>query len=956
VSNIEKIKNISVVGTTSGTVPGEQSFKQRKQTNIQLITMKDETSTVEWASIVNDETTEINDACESIPRNEESKYLTEEQYSSLFQEFESSGQSAGQFVTELNVKDSTSATQLCGTVDELANVTSNSEGERTCQQSVNSFVYDPTNCDPGFWCGCAAPSIFGIGDERCEPSNDTDFTSWVGRYSTTFMLDNNNTEEVVYTGLLNLYPEFMGNYFECPETFYCPGSLSRSVCPGLCPEGYYCPNATIKILCPEGHHCLTGSTQPMKCQGLQRCKGEGRTLPSASIGLLVITVIAVILFGDLMLAYFVLNKSPNNKEDEPNDESNLNDDNDLEDNKEDKRKKMAKSWMDSASMRRSRLTVPKAKNKIDCKFDNLQLTLPNGICIMQGVTGELKAGQFTAIMGPSGAGKSTFLSLLSGKVEPTGGTLKVNGAEASLKEYQKLVGFVPQEDIMLRELTVEENIRHSAFMRLPSELSRKEKKERVYQVMESLDLIRIRNSVIGDEITRGISGGQRKRVNVAMELVADPSLLALDEPTSGLDSTTSTNLCDALSQLAISGVNVLAVIHQPKMEILEMFTNVLLLGVGGRTCYMGPARDMTAYFTRIGFPLPPLENPADYYMDVIAGMVTIENLNHLDFKKEDLFDLWEKAPENPANSENQQQESKDNGKRASIIARDHRTTAGFFGQTYLLSKRALLQRCRVPRNTLIPMLLAVLSGMLAGQLYVNQQPYNGIPSAVVNHPFNAVREYGINVDAFRDPSVQMWMISALIIMLISIKSLESFGRESAVHLRESSSGTGTVSYWLAKTMESAIWIPIHAALFVAFALTFGPLTIHVVDYFFVAWSTLFGYYGIGHCISLIVAPANRALVLLVSILVLIMLFCGFIFKVNDGNEHVFQLFFSFWNAQSFKKAFSKDYEGKFDVKLFNSRLINFNLDFPFWFDILCSFLTAMIWHLISLLILVMKKK
>ena len=136
-------------------------------------------------------------------------------------------------------------------------------------------------------------------------------------------------------------------------------------------------------------------------------------------------------------------------------------------------------------------------------------------------------------MGPSGAGKSTFLSLLSGKTEPTGGTLAVNGEHASLKDYRKVVGFVPQEDIMIRELSVEENIRHSAFMRLPASMSRKKKLERVYQVMESLDLLRIRSSIIGDEIIRGISGGQRKRVNVAMELVADPSLLALDEPTSG---------------------------------------------------------------------------------------------------------------------------------------------------------------------------------------------------------------------------------------------------------------------------------------------------------------------------------------------------------------------------------------------------------------------------------------
>jgi ABC-type multidrug transport system ATPase subunit len=216
------------------------------------------------------------------------------------------------------------------------------------------------------------------------------------------------------------------------------------------------------------------------------------------------------------------------------------------------------------------ITTPEPTQKIDVSFSELQLTLPNGKCIMQGVSGALKSGQFTAIMGPSGAGKSTFLALLSGKVEPTAGRLEVNGEKTSLTKFKKLVGFVPQEDIMLRELTVEENIRHSAFMRLPAEWTREQKVQRVAHVMDSLELTQIKDSIIGDEIRRGISGGQRKRVNVAMELVADPSLLALDEPTSGLDSTTSYSLTETLHSLAKTGVNVAAVLHQPKNEIFEV--------------------------------------------------------------------------------------------------------------------------------------------------------------------------------------------------------------------------------------------------------------------------------------------------------------------------------------------------------------------------------------------------
>ena len=460
--------------------------------------------------------------------------------------------------------------------------------------------------------------------------------------------------------------------------------------------------------------------------------------------------------------------------------------------------------------------------------------------------------------------------------------------------------------------------------------------------------------------------GQRKRVNVAMELVADPSLLALDEPTSGLDSTTSSNLCDTLKQLAGSGVNVAAVIHQPKMDILNMFTNVLLLGVGGRTCYMGPAKDMTAYFTKIGFPLPPYENPADYYMDVVAGMVPIEDVNHLDFKKEDLFDLWEKAPANPgAKPEGKHEEQGDTNPRSSTKKKAgagdyldflkclnndvqvHRQTAGRIEQTYLLFRRALLQRCRVPRNTLIPMILAIAAGALIANFYRKVQ-YVGIPIALTKDPFSAATLYGMGSPT--DPTGIMWMFTALCVMLISIKSLESFGRERAVCLRESFSGTYTVSYWMAKTCESAIWMPIHAALFVSVALSVGPLPIHLFDFFFVIYGTLFGYYGVGHCISLMVEPSNRGLVLLISILVLVIFFSGGIIAAVGWKEHIWQLFFPFWNGQSFFKAFQNDYDG-YNVPFLNDKMSQYNLSFSFSFNILCAFLTGFIWHLFSLLIL-----
>ena len=177
----------------------------------------------------------------------------------------------------------------------------------------------------------------------------------------------------------------------------------------------------------------------------------------------------------------------------------------------------------------------------------------------------------------------------------------INGEERELNSISNLVGFVPQDDVMHRELTVRETLKYYARLRNRKTALRpwghREIERRVQDVIEVLGIGHIVDSPIGDEAKRGISGGQRKRVNVGMEMVADPSLLFLDEPTSGLDSTTSYELVTALSNLALKGVNVIAVLHQPSFQLYEQFQNVLLLGAGGRTVYLGPANGALGYFT-----------------------------------------------------------------------------------------------------------------------------------------------------------------------------------------------------------------------------------------------------------------------------------------------------------------------------------------------------------------------
>ncbi|KAF9110592.1 hypothetical protein BGX27_006146 [Mortierella sp. AM989] len=274
------------------------------------------------------------------------------------------------------------------------------------------------------------------------------------------------------------------------------------------------------------------------------------------------------------------------------------------------------------SVRNGKKPISKVAHTFDIEFEHLGLTLSNGTSILQNVSGILRSGRTCAIMGPSGSGKTTLISMLTSKVHKDEGRILINGREEDLSHYRKLIGFVPQEDIMMRELTVHDILLHSAYMRLPSVLKRTQMTEKVLEIIDFLGLNSVMDSTVGDAEQRGISGGQRKRVNIGMELVTDPSILFLDEPTSGLDSSTSGDVCRLLKSIARrKGLTVAAVIHSPSPVAFNQFDDILLLGQNGRVVFHGPRDEAPAYFAAIGFPVPESACPSDFYMDVISNNI-----------------------------------------------------------------------------------------------------------------------------------------------------------------------------------------------------------------------------------------------------------------------------------------------------------------------------------------------
>jgi len=276
----------------------------------------------------------------------------------------------------------------------------------------------------------------------------------------------------------------------------------------------------------------------------------------------------------------------------------------------------------------------------DIAFEDLSLQLGSGKMVLEGVSGEFGAGRLCAIMGPSGAGKTTFMNVLCGKATygKMGGTIRVNGTEADITDFKSVTGFVPQDDIVHNDLTVREQIEFSAMLRNSVDTSKSKIQAIAQDVLNVMQIDHIQNSIVGSVEQRGISGGQRKRVNIGLELAAQPTVLFLDEPTSGLDATSSLSVTLSLKKMCQLGMTSVMVIHQPRYSLFTLFDQVLLLGKGGRTAYLGCSSGAKTYFEDLGFKMPENDNPADWFMDVLSGEV--QNASVPDFKPDMLFDMW----------------------------------------------------------------------------------------------------------------------------------------------------------------------------------------------------------------------------------------------------------------------------------------------------------------------------
>ncbi|KAL8811787.1 MAG: hypothetical protein Q9200_001519 [Gallowayella weberi] len=253
--------------------------------------------------------------------------------------------------------------------------------------------------------------------------------------------------------------------------------------------------------------------------------------------------------------------------------------------------------------------------------------------ILKSVNTTFEPGILNVIMGPSGSGKTSLLNLMADRLRDslstiyqTKGALKFNDAIPSAEVIRSVCSYVCQDDDALFPcLTVRENLRFAAALRLPTHFSKLQKRQRADSILMKMGLRDCADNLVGDELVKGISGGEKRRVTIAIQILTDPQILLLDEPTSGLDAFTASSIITVLRGLAEEGRTLILTIHQARSDLYSHFGSILLLARGGSPVFAGKASDMLPHLAALGFRCPTTTNPADFALD----LVTV-NLQHAD--------------------------------------------------------------------------------------------------------------------------------------------------------------------------------------------------------------------------------------------------------------------------------------------------------------------------------------
>ncbi|KFH66484.1 hypothetical protein MVEG_07009 [Podila verticillata NRRL 6337] len=487
-------------------------------------------------------------------------------------------------------------------------------------------------------------------------------------------------------------------------------------------------------------------------------------------------------------------------------------------------------------------------------------------------------GRVLAIMGPSGSGKTTLLDLIANRqarnVGKLHGEILLNGFPINQfgSVRKRLVGYVTQESDFMEALTVLETLMFAAKMRLPRSMSNQEKADRVRIVMQELNLTHIKDTKIGGAAIRGISGGEKRRVTIGIELLSSPSVLLLDEPTSGLSSTDALNVAKVIKDLSSKGRTVILTVHQPRSDIYELFDDLLLLSLG-KVAYFGRAQLAAAYFDGLGYKCPVGWNIADYLLDLITLHQNNLSKEGSPAALEDLANMYSNyLSTNPEGSLTQLLREHKNisekiggevllSKLKKEYTTEYATTV--LNQTLLISQRSLTNLARHPIIFQAAAVVQIVFAVIIGSLF----------SSLRDRPELGGMSFNKSVSLFIISSFLGTMTFAAMPQFILERSI--FSRERAAGMYRAS------SYFMAKTIVETLS---HTVLTIIFmGITYYLIGLHgsLVYYFILLAVFVNVSLSVIAAIGAVAETAEVGLTLLAGISTMNMVFTGFLVSRAD---------------------------------------------------------------------------
>ena len=465
-------------------------------------------------------------------------------------------------------------------------------------------------------------------------------------------------------------------------------------------------------------------------------------------------------------------------------------------------------------------------------------------------------GEMVGLMGLSGAGKTTLLKILSGYTKPSQGEVLINGKDLyeHYDNIKNFIGYVPQDDIVHAELTVYEALFYSSKLRLSSDLTKKEIDKRIDKVLKDLGIYETKHVLIGSPDTqKGISGGQRKRVNIAMELLANPELIFLDEPTSGLSSVDTKIVMDKLKNLTDEGKTIILTIHQPSLSNYKKMDNVIIL-THGKMAYFGSIYpESIEFFNHSLEDEAMLSQPDNALLGLDKGEKEGKNWKNI-YSKSNFYQKFvedrAESQEIPTSKSSTQKESN-----------------SFFSQLKVLTKRYLNIKLKDRMNTFILLIQAPIIAVLLILLFAGE----------------GYEQY------VETPSILLFILIISATWFGVINSVREVVSEKAIFERERLLGLKLFPYILSKFFILTILSLVQVVTLILIVNMVVPLHLNILETILIVWVTALGALSLGLLVSALAKSSAQALAIVPLVLLPMIIFAGGMIPINKMTTNQYGL-------------------------------------------------------------------